>query len=136
MAGSTASFARLRSSRAISFRIRRRTNGAACAVSRKLSRATSLSGRSPRCRTCFPILHSASCRFRIPLTYPDTVTVGARIGEIGEDRFEMPYRAVSHHHGAVAAEGESLIVTFSYETGTKAPVSDALKAQLLELRGA
>jgi acyl-CoA thioester hydrolase len=83
-----------------------------------------------------PILHSASCRFRIPLTYPDTVTVGARIGEIGEDRFEMPYRAVSHHHGAVAAEGESLIVTFSYETGTKAPVSDALKAQLLELRGA
>src|SRR5689334_21218335 len=83
-----------------------------------------------------PILHSASCRFRIPLTYPDTVTVGARIGEIGEDRFEMPYRAVRHHHGAVAAEGESLIVTFSYETGTNAPVSDALKARLLELRGA
>jgi acyl-CoA thioester hydrolase len=83
-----------------------------------------------------PILHSASCRFRIPLTYPDTVTVGARIGEIGEDRFEMLYRAVSHNHGAVAADGESLIVTFSYETGTKAPVSEALHARLVELRGA
>ena len=82
-----------------------------------------------------PILHSASCRFRIPLTYPDTVTVGARIGEVGEDRFEMPYRAVSHQHGAVAADGESLIVTFSYETGTKAPVSDELQRRLLELRG-
>jgi len=82
-----------------------------------------------------PILHSASCRFRIPLTYPDTVTVGARIGEIGEDRFEMLYRAVSHQHGAVAADGESLIVTFSYATGTKAPVSDALRERLRELRG-
>lgn len=82
-----------------------------------------------------PILHSASCRFRIPLTYPDTVTVGARIGDIGDDRFVMLYRAVSHGHGAVAADGESLIVTFSYETATKAPVSDALRARLLGLRG-
>ena len=81
-----------------------------------------------------PILHSASCRFRIPLTYPDTVAVGARIGEIGEDRFDMLYRAVSHQHGAVAADGESVIVTFSYETGTKAPVSDQLKQRLQALR--
>ena len=82
-----------------------------------------------------PILHSASCRFRIPLTHPDTVTVGARIGEVGDDRFAMLYRAVSHGHGAVAADGESLIVTFSYATGTKAPVPDDLRARLLALRG-
>lgn len=82
-----------------------------------------------------PILHSASCRFRIPLTHPDTVTVGARIGEIGEDRFEMHYRAVSHQHGATAADGESLIVTFSYATGTKAPVSEELRERLVALRG-
>lgn len=82
-----------------------------------------------------PILHSASCRFRIPLTYPDTVTVGARIGDIGDDRFNMIYRAVSHRHGAVAADGESLIVTFSYSTGTKAAVSDALRERLIALRG-
>ena len=83
-----------------------------------------------------PILHSASCRFRIPMTYPDTLTVGARIGEVGEDRFVMSYRGVSRQHGAVAADGESMIVTFSYATGTKAPVPDALRARLLELRGA
>ena len=82
-----------------------------------------------------PILHSASCRFRIPLTFPDTVTVGARVGDIGDDRFAMRFRAVSHQHGAVAADGDSLIVTFAYATGTKAPVSDALRAQLVELRG-
>lgn len=82
-----------------------------------------------------PILHSANCRYRIPLTYPDTVTVGARIGDIGEDRFAMHYRAVSHRHGAIAADGDSLIVTFSYATNTKARVSDDLRALLLDLRG-
>ena len=83
-----------------------------------------------------PILHSASCRFRIPLTHPDTVTVGAQIGEVGDDRFVMRYRAVSHLHGAVAADGESLIVTFDYATGSKAPVPDDLRARLMELRKA
>jgi len=82
-----------------------------------------------------PILHSTSCRFRIPLTHPDTITVGARIGEVGDDRFAMIHRAVSHGHREVAADGESLIVTFSYTTGTKAPVSDDLRARLLALRG-
>ncbi|WP_372728151.1 acyl-CoA thioesterase [Nocardioides sp.] len=81
-----------------------------------------------------PILHSASCRFRIPLTHPDTVTVGARIGDVGEDRFVMHYRAVSHRHGAVAADGESLIVTFSYANATKAPVPEQLREHLLALR--
>ncbi len=81
-----------------------------------------------------PILHSASCRFRIPLTHPDTVTVGAQIGDVGEDRFVMRFRAVSHRHGAVAADGESLIVTFDYSTGSKAQVSERLAARLEELR--
>ena len=82
-----------------------------------------------------PILHSASCRFRIPLTYPDTITVGARIGDVGDDRFPMLFSAVSHRHGAVAADGESLVVTFDYANGTKAPVPDDLRKRLLELRG-
>lgn len=83
-----------------------------------------------------PILHSASCRYRIPLTHPDTVTVGAQIGEVADDRFVMRYRAVSHQHGAVAADGESLIVTFDYATGSKARVPDDVKARLTDLRRA
>lgn len=47
----------------------------------------------------------------------------------------MLYRAVSHRHDAVAADGESLIVTFDYATSSKAQVSDDLRALLLELRG-
>ncbi len=81
-----------------------------------------------------PILHSTQCRFRIPLTYPDTVTVGTRIGDISEDRFVMHYRAVSHRHQAVAADGDGLIVTYNYLAGTKAPVSDELRERLLALQ--
>ncbi|MGO4257555.1 acyl-CoA thioesterase [Marmoricola sp. RAF53] len=82
-----------------------------------------------------PILHSASCRFRIPLTHPDTVTVGARISDITEDRYVMTYRAVSHQHEAVAADGDSLIVMFDYVAGTKAAISDALRERLVALAG-
>lgn len=82
------------------------------------------------------ILHSASCRFRIPLTHPDTVIVGVQIGEVGDDRFVMRYRAVSHQHGAVAADGESLVVTFDYAAGTKARVPDHVAARLTDMRGA
>lgn len=81
-----------------------------------------------------PIVHTASCRFRIPLTYPDTVTVGAGIGDIEDDRYVMRHRAVSHRHGAVAAEGDTLVVAFDYAAGTKAPIPEALRAQLVALR--
>src|SRR3954471_15800249 len=57
-----------------------------------------------------PILASTQCRFRLPLEYPDTVSIGARTRDIGEDRFMMEYVVVSHRHGKVAAEGSGLIV--------------------------
>ena len=43
-----------------------------------------------------PILASTQCKFKIPLTYPDTVSVGARITEIEVYRFLMNYVLVSH----------------------------------------
>ncbi|KAA1416484.1 acyl-CoA thioesterase [Nocardioides humilatus] len=82
-----------------------------------------------------PIVHSASCRFRIPLTYPDTVTVGARIGDIQADRYVMQHRAVSHRHGAVAAEGETLVVAFDYAAGAKALIPSGLRDRLAQFRG-
>ena len=42
-----------------------------------------------------PILASTQCKFKFPLTYPDTVRVGVRVGDLGEDRFTMYYRVVS-----------------------------------------
>ena len=74
-----------------------------------------------------PILASTSCRFRIPLTYPDRVWIGGRVVDLGEDRFKMLYRVVSQKHGAVAAEGEGKIVVYDYRAGEKAPVPEMIR---------
>lgn len=82
-----------------------------------------------------PILASTRCRFKIPLTYPDTVYCGARVAfdSLGEDRFLMEHAVVSQRHGAIAAEGDGLIVCFHYGEGHKAPIPEALRAQILAL---
>jgi len=80
-----------------------------------------------------PILASTSCRFRIPLTYPDTVSIGTRVSEMKTDRFTMEYCVVSHKHEKVAAEGSGLIVCVNYKENKKTPVPDDLKQRIQAL---
>ena len=80
-----------------------------------------------------PILASTSCKFKIPLTYPDTVSVGVRISEIGDDRFTMEYRVISHKHQKVAAEGVGVIVSFDYKKRQKTPIPDEIKQRINKL---
>jgi acyl-CoA thioester hydrolase len=72
-----------------------------------------------------PILASVSCRFKAPLTYPDTVEVGVRVSDVGEDRFTMVYRVWSRALERVAALGEGSNVSYDYEAGRKAPLPAA-----------
>ncbi len=71
-----------------------------------------------------PILAATSARYRKPLTYPDTISIGARVSEIGEDRFLFDYRIVSHKLAAVATEGQGTIVTYNYKEQRKVPIPD------------
>ncbi|MFU8821484.1 MAG: acyl-CoA thioesterase [Gammaproteobacteria bacterium] len=80
-----------------------------------------------------PILAATECRFRLPLEYPDTVTVGARVAEIEEDAFLMRYFAVSRAHGRVAAEGSGRIVSYDYEQKRRAPLQAILRERLEHL---
>ena len=43
-----------------------------------------------------PILGSLSCHYLTPLTYPDTVYVGAKITEMHQKRFTMEYLSLIH----------------------------------------
>ena len=81
-----------------------------------------------------PILHSTQARFRRPLTWPDTVLVGARTVEVAEDRFTQEYRLVSRAQGEVAAEGGGILVAFDYAANRKVPLPERVRAaiQLLE----
>lgn len=80
-----------------------------------------------------PILASTHCRFRRPLAFPDTVRVGARTTELGEDRFIMEYRVVSEALEEVAAEGGGVVVSYDYGAGRKTPIPAPVRARILDL---
>jgi acyl-CoA thioester hydrolase len=83
-----------------------------------------------------PILAQTSCTYRAPLTFPDEVLLGARVEDVGEDRFTMRYRVVSLRLGKVAAEGEARVVAFDYTAGRKAALPDDIRTAIAELEGA
>ncbi len=78
-----------------------------------------------------PILGSTSCKYRLPLTYPDTVSVGAKIIDIAEDRFTMKYLVVSHKHRKVAAEGDGVVVMYNYHEGKKTAIPEDIRKRIL-----
>ena len=80
-----------------------------------------------------PILASISCDYKRPLTYPDTVTVGARVTRIGNRSFRMHHRIVSHWLDAVAAEVDSTIVVLDYARGKTVPVPEGCRKAIAEL---
>ena len=81
------------------------------------------------------ILASLTCRYRAPLTFPDTVSVGTRVASMGTDRYLMQHRVVSHRLGKVAAEGDVLIVAYDYQRAAKTPLTPADRAAIAAIEG-
>lgn len=78
-----------------------------------------------------PILAATDCRFRIPVNYPDTVTVAAWVEDIEDDRFVMRYSLFSHARQNKAAEGSGRIVCYDYRGHQKAKLPEAIRSRLL-----
>lgn len=83
-----------------------------------------------------PILAETTCRFRAALSYPDAVSVGARVTSVGEDRFVMRYAVFSRRLGRLAAEGEGVMVCYDYRQNRKAAVPEALGRRIGEIESA
>ncbi len=81
------------------------------------------------------ILASLTCRYRAPVTFPDTVSVGTRVSELGVDRYTMQHRVVSHRLGKVAAEGEVSIVCYNYRLAAKSPLTADDRAAIAVVEG-
>jgi acyl-CoA thioester hydrolase len=81
-----------------------------------------------------PILAETRCRFRRPVTYPDTVRVGASIQEVGDDRFTMAYRLLNAA-GDLAADGTGVVVAYNYRASRKAALPAAVRAAIADLEG-
>jgi acyl-CoA thioester hydrolase len=82
-----------------------------------------------------PILAEVSCKYKIPVTFPDTVTSSARIlpDSLSEFGFVMQHVIVSHRHGRIAAEGTARLVCYDYNALRKAPLPAALRERILAI---
>jgi len=81
------------------------------------------------------ILASTQCDFRKALVYPDTVAIGARVAEIGADRFAMEYRLVSNRLQKIAAEGKGIIVSYHYHEKRKADLPETIRRNIQTVEG-
>ncbi len=79
------------------------------------------------------ILASTSCKFRIPLKYPDKVLAGVRVTSIEEDRFIMNYIVVSTKHEKIAAEGDGVLVAFNYRENRKTLILEELRQRIQDI---
>ena len=82
-----------------------------------------------------PILAATQAHFRRPLSYPDTITIGARLLNLETDRFVLEHKIASKTQSEIVTEGQGTIVTYDYRRGTKVPVPEELKRRILALEG-
>ncbi len=81
------------------------------------------------------IIKSVSCRFLAPVTFPDTLAVGARISSIGDDQVVMEHAAYSRKLERPAAKGDAVIVSYDYVAGTRTPFPPETLAAITTLEG-
>jgi acyl-CoA thioester hydrolase len=77
-----------------------------------------------------PIISATQARYRRPLTYPDTILIGARLVTLEEDRFTLEHRLVSELLDDVAATGQVTVVAYSYKEQRKTPIPDELRKRI------
>lgn len=81
------------------------------------------------------ILASTQCHYKAPLMYPDRVSVGTKVADMGQDRFWMGYRIVSQNQKKIVAEGDCVMVSFDYRNNQKVPIPVALKRRIRAVEG-
>ncbi|MBO0213926.1 acyl-CoA thioesterase [Vibrio sp. Vb2880] len=73
-----------------------------------------------------PVLSETQCRYKIPVTFPDTLLVGSRVSNVQADRFSMEYQVVSKKLGKVTTTGSATVVMFDFKNNTKAQLSQRI----------
>jgi acyl-CoA thioester hydrolase len=79
-----------------------------------------------------PILAHIGCNYRKPVTFPDTVHIGARVTKMGRSSFRMEHAIFSDALGLVA-EADSTLVVYDYNTGKSAPIPDEVRLAISTL---
>lgn len=80
-----------------------------------------------------PILAHTECKFKMPVTFPDNLKLGARVVELNDDNLKMQYAVWSEKAERVAAEGTGLIVSYDYKNNCRANIPDVVRERINRL---
>ncbi len=80
-----------------------------------------------------PILATTQCNFRLPLDYPDRINIATRSSILSAKKFSMEYVVFSERHGAIAAEGDGLIVYYDYANGKSCEIPKTIVTAINKL---
>jgi acyl-CoA thioester hydrolase len=80
-----------------------------------------------------PILAQVTCNYRRQLNYPDNVTIGAKVTRLGNSSLTMAHAVWSEQQGAIAADGDSIVVSFDYHAQKTVRVPEELRAAISRL---
>lgn len=80
-----------------------------------------------------PILAETSCRFKMPLNFPDRILVGASITENHSHGFLMEYAVYSQQLKRITSVGTGRVVMLNYATHEKVKVDEKLQAKIKTL---
>ncbi|WP_261858770.1 acyl-CoA thioesterase [Photobacterium sanguinicancri] len=81
-----------------------------------------------------PVLKETQCSYKIPVTFPDTLHVGSKICDMGDDRFTMEYSVYSQKLGKITTVGSAEVVMFNFKTNKKAHISDEIRSRITEIQ--
>lgn len=82
-----------------------------------------------------PILAALHCDYRLPVTFPDSVQVGAKVTRIGNSSFRMEHAVVSLRQDALVAESDSVLVFVEYAKNQPLPVPDSIRSAFAQIEG-
>ena len=81
-----------------------------------------------------PILANISCQFKLPIIFPDNITIGTSVTKVGNTSFKIYHEIYSEQFNTVAATGESIIVLVNYKSGEKVSIPEDIRALIAKQR--
>ena len=82
-----------------------------------------------------PILGSTSCRFKIPLIYPDTIYVGSKMKYMSKKSFTMEHIIVSDKISEIVAEGKSVVVCYNFQNSKTTDIPEIIHNSVEKMEG-
>ena len=81
-----------------------------------------------------PVLGATECKFLAPLTYPDTLIVGAEVSELREKRLTMEYLIFSQAQQRTAAQGKAEIIFVDFSTGQSTLIPETTVTAIINIQ--